>query len=616
MRKLIVSVLSKKDLDPFVFRMYLDFHWVRYLEVRKGYKIFIGYFFVTLEVRLLSNQQLLKTFNMKYLISVFVIFFSISVTGQSLSLTKVIDSIIAEVDSNGPGVAIGIVKEGTLISSKFKGMSNLDYNIPIDASTNFRLSSSSKQFTAACVILLIEKGQLRMEDPLSKFFPEFSKDLGNVTVAQLLNHTSGIRDYMSLLTLKGSHTMDFFNNFIGTDNDLMELIKKQHSLSFQPDSRHDYSNTNYWLLGRLVQRITEKSLGTYAKENLFEPLGMKNTFFIEHTGRVIPQRASGYISECPDCERMEYIYQSTTVGDGGVVSNINDLIKWENEFHDPKVFSLSFWNLMVRRGELSNGKKIEYASGLIIGELEGQEMVSHSGQNPGFSSDLIRFPDSNLSIIALANQNWYDIRSYAISVAKSILNPENPRSKSTVKKEPITLSTEELSRFCGEFHFLETNEYRSIQLQDQQLVYVRTNGPSSGLIPISNSTLTFEDRPNVTLHFNFKSGDKKSILLKDGTIRMNADSYQKKSIAAEELMEYSSTYANDELENRVSLEIENERLMFPIFGQKFPVESLTKDKFLAMGMFTLKFKRNQKGSIVGFHLDAPRAKNIEFKKIN
>nr|WP_299339857.1 serine hydrolase domain-containing protein [Allomuricauda sp.] len=553
---------------------------------------------------------------MKYLTPVFVLFFSIAVTGQALNLTKVIDSIIAEVDPNGPGVAIGILKEGTLISSKCKGMSNLDYNIPIDASTNFRLSSSSKQFTAACIILLIEKGQLRMEDPLSKFFPEFSKDLGNVTVAQLLNHTSGIRDYMSLLTLKGSHTMDFFNNFIGTDEDLLALIQKQNSLSFKSGSQHDYSNTNYWILGQLVQRITEKSLGTYAKENLFEPLGMKNTFFIENTGRVIPKRASGYISECPDCERMEYSYQSTAVGDGGVVSNINDLTKWENEFHDPKVFSIAFWNLMLRKGELNNGKKIEYASGLIIGELEGQEMISHSGQNPGFSSDLVRFPDSNLSIVALANQNWYDIRSYAFSAAKAILNLENPKSKSPAKKEPITLSTEELSRFCEDYHFLETNEYRSIQLQDEQLFYVRTNGPSSKLIPLSNSTLTFEDRPNVILHFNFESRDKKSILLKDGTIRMNANSYKKTVVKTEELMEYSSMYVNEELEKRIALEIIDKKLVFPIFGQKFPVEPLTKDTFLAMGMFTLKFKRNDKGNIVGFHLDAPRAKNIEFKKTN
>ena len=553
---------------------------------------------------------------MKYAISAFVLLLSVFATGQTSNPTRMVDSLVAEVDSNGPGVAIGVIKDGTLISSKFKGMSNMDHNIPIDASTNFRLSSSSKQFTAACIIDLIEKEQLGIDDSLSKFFPEFSKNLGNVTIAQLLNHTSGIRDYMSLLMLKGSPTMDFFNNFIGTNEDLMTLIKKQDGLSFTSGSQHDYSNTNYWILGRLVQQVTGKLLGTYAKENIFQPLGMENTFFIENRGRIVPRGASGYISECQDCEILEYNYQSTTVGDDGVVSNMNDLTKWENEFHNPKKFSKSFWDLMLRRGELNNKKIIEYASGLIIGELEGQEMVSHSGQNPGFSSDLVRFPDSNISIIALANQNWYDIRSYAIKIARYVLNLDIPKSKQETTNEPIKLSAEELSRFCGDFHFLETNEYISIQLQDNQLVYVRTNGPLSKLVPLSTSTLTFEDRPNVTLHFDFKSNDKKSMLLRDGAITMNADGYNRIALLPKELIEYSSTYSNDELENRMSLKIENERLMFPIFGKEFTVEPLTKDKFLAMGMFTLKFKRNQQGAIVGFDLDAPRAKNIEFKRIN
>ncbi|BFP40860.1 hypothetical protein FGF1_17050 [Flavobacteriaceae bacterium GF1] len=553
---------------------------------------------------------------MKNPMTLFIVVLPLFLTAQSLDIAKTLDSVLSEVDPNGPGVAIGIVKEGVLVLDNSKGLANLDHSVPIDSSTNFRLSSSSKQFTAACILHLVENGQLKLEDPLSEFFPEFSKKIGNVTIKQLLNHTSGIRDYLSLLMLKGSEKMDFFNNFTGNDVDLINLITKQKGLSFESGSQHDYSNTNYWLLGQIVKKVSGKSLGTYAKDNIFTPLGMHHTTYMEKPGSVWANKASGYVSACPDCERTAYEYLSPVVGDGGVVSSIKDLVKWENEFHSPKLFSKSFWNSMLEKGKLENGKTIAYASGLIVGEFNGETMVSHSGQNPGFSSDLVRFPEHHLSILVLGNQNWYNIRSYAMDLAKRLLPDETQIEKHrTLNKERGThLTTNDLDIFCGDFHFLETNEYRSIQRENNRLIYVRPGGPSSNLLPLSKTKLTFEERPNVTLTFDFKASGEKRIVFEDGPITLNAKSYVKASLTKEDLVDFNSKYVNGELGMELILEMENDLLMFPIFGQKFPLEALTKDQFSAMGMFTLKFQRNEMGHVIGFNLDAPRAKNIVFKK--
>lgn len=553
---------------------------------------------------------------MRHLI-IILIAFPLFTFAQSFDSFGLVDSIISEIDPKGPGVAIGIVQEDKLSFSVTKGMANLDYNLPISNSTNFRLSSSSKQFTAACIILLAEQKRLKLEDELSKFFPEFSENIGNVTVRQLLNHTSGIRDYMSLLMLKGSRQMDFFNSFIGEDRDIMDVVSNQKGLSFDSGVEHSYSNTNYWILGEIVGKITGKSLGDYAKANIFMPLKMTNTSYVERTGQLVPNRAAGYVSECPDCPREEYRFQAATVGDGGVVSSIDDLVLWENEFHNQNLFSKKFWSMMLTNGVLENGKEISYASGLIKGEQNGQKMISHSGQNPGFSSDLIRFPDHNLSIIILANQNWYDIRSYAMQIANSFFPPKDKPKKSAEnqKLKPIKLTPVALDKFVGDYRFIETNEHRTIKRNQNQLFYVRNNGPTSKLVPLGENKLTFEDRPNVILTFDFKNIQKKNIVWNDGPITLHAESYTKTLLDVSELNLFSQKYRNDELDLEFRLKMEDDQLVFPIFNQKLPLEAVKKDEFNAMGMFTLRFERSKTGKIIGFNLDAPRAANIAFTKI-
>jgi CubicO group peptidase (beta-lactamase class C family) len=555
---------------------------------------------------------------MRYLCLFFFLTVTNWVIAQKYDFEK-IDALLHEVDSTGPGVVIGVVKDQRLVYTSSRGMANLDYKIRLNTASNFRLSSTSKQFTAACILHLMDKKQLELNDPLAKFFPDFSPTLGKVTVQQLLNHTSGIRDFMSLMMIQGSQQVDFTSVFIGEDQDIMELMTKQQDLSFPSGTQNSYSNTNYWLLGQIVGRVSGKSLGTYAQEHIFSPLGMKNSGYDEAYGKVIPQRAAGYISECPDCDPLEYRFRSPSVGHDGVISSIEDLLLWENEFHEHRLLSDQCWTNMLRQGKLNSGEEIAYASGLIIETLNGEKLVKHSGQNPGFNSQILRFPDHQLSIIVLGNQTWYDANGYANRVAELFFPAKTDDQVSVGQEAPtaINLTTAEQAAFLSDYHFPETSEYRSIERIGTDLVYVRNNGPNSKLIPVAKNVLIFEDRPHIELILTADADGKKHLEWKDpGMGSMHASSYEKVHLSEAKKARYISPYVSTELGKIVEIKPMDGKLILFMGDRPMPLQATTKDEFVAMGMFTLKFSRNQSGDITGFRMDAPRAENILFAKVH
>lgn len=539
-----------------------------------------------------------------------------SVIAQHYNFEK-IDTLLQEVDSTGPGVVVAVIKDQRLLYTNSSGVANLDYNIPLSTASNFRLSSTSKQFTAACILHLVDGQQLHLDTPMAEFFPEFSPKLGKVTVRQLLNHTSGIRDFMSLMMIQGSRHIDFLSTFAGEDEHIMELLTKQQDLSFPSGTKNSYSNTNYWLLGQIVGRVSGKSLGTYAQEHLFGPLGMKNSGFDEAYGKVIPQRAAGYMSECPECDLLEYRFRSPSVGHDGVVSSIEDLLLWENEFHEHRLLSDQCWGNMLRRGKLDSGEEIAYASGLIIETFNGEKLVKHSGVNPGFQSQILRFPDHQLSIIVLGNQVWYDVTGYANRIAE-LFFPSKDAAQLPVSQQPlaaIELNAAEQNAFISDYHFPETNEYRSIERIGADLVYVRTNGPSSKLIPVAKSVLIFEDRPHIQLILTADTDGTKHLEWKDpGMGSMHASSYHRVHLDEAQKTSYISSYVNTEIDKNVDIKLMDGHLMFLLDDEPMPLLATIKDEFVAMGMFTLKFSSDEFGTITGFRMDVPRAENILFLK--
>jgi len=353
-------------------------------------------------------------------------FYSMLSIGQNLD-TKSIDNIFSEWDKAGvPGCALGIMKDGDLIYSNGYGLANLEYNIPNSPNSVFRIASTSKQFTAACIILLAEQKKLNLDNSLSQFFPDFPEYADKITIRHLLNHTSGIRDYLTLSWLKGLGNNDYYE-----DKDVMNWLVSQRDLNFKPGDEFLYSNSGYWLLGQIVNKVAGMNMAEFAKKEIFDRLNMTSTHFHNNHKQIVENRASGYVPT----DGSSYQISMTTldmIGDGGIFTTINDIKKWDDSFFDSSVLSKEFWTAMTQQGVLNNGEIIDYASGLGISEYKGLKKISHGGAFVGFRAEFIRFPEQHISIAIFANRGDANPTAKAYQVADIVLK-ENFKNRNTDK---------------------------------------------------------------------------------------------------------------------------------------------------------------------------------------
>ena len=309
-----------------------------------------------------------------------------------------VDSLFAQFKTEGsPGCAVGAVQDGGLVHAGGYGMANLDYNIPLNARSVFYLASVSKQFTAFAIALAAQEGKLSLDDDVRKYIPELPDYETPVTIRHLVHHTSGVRDYLTLIPLSGRHSDDNW-----TDAALLGLITRQKALNFPPGSEFLYSNTGYVLLAEVVKRATGQPLSKYAEAKIFKPLGMNDTHFHDDASVVVPRRVIGYVN-APEGWRMNHWFSFDKVGDGGLYSTIEDLAKWDANFYSGQVGGDALRRLVVQRGVLTKGDTITYAFGLTIGSSGGLRTIAHTGSLTGFRTALMRFPDQRFTAIILCN---------------------------------------------------------------------------------------------------------------------------------------------------------------------------------------------------------------------
>lgn len=320
--------------------------------------------------------------------------------------------------STSPGAVLLVIKDNKVVYKKGYGMARLDKNQPLSPNSVLDLASTSKQFTAFCIALLIENQQLALSDDIRNYFPELPPmDKGVVRVEHLIYHTSGLPDYLDLMyDYLGKDDYDWYSV-----EDVLGLLAQVNKLQFSPGKSFDYSNTNYLLLGELVKRVSGKSLRQFAHENIFEPLGMKNSHFHDNYEEKVPNLAYGYARKGTNFKADMTILD--LVGDGNLYTTAEDLYLWDKNFYNNKLGAgaQSLINLTIKPGKLSNGQKLDYAFGLEISKYLGHRMISHDGSFVGYESALMRFPDDHLTIIVLANLNSIDPTELALDVADLFL---------------------------------------------------------------------------------------------------------------------------------------------------------------------------------------------------
>ncbi len=400
--------------------------------------------------------------------------------------TKVkIDRIFADWNrEDGPGGSVGIIENGKLIYAKGFGLANLEHNISNSSSTVFRIASTSKQFTAMCVLILAEDGEIQLKDPIGKFFPAMKPKLAACTIWQLLHHTSGIPDYLALHQLTDESAAESY-----TPEDSIGIIVRQSTLMFEPASDFSYSNSNYLLLGEIVARVKNSSLREFAEERVFAPLGMKHTHFHDDNTEVVKNRADGYEKE--DSRWWISNTQLNHVGDGGVFTTVSDLLKWDQIFYS---CPLPGGNKLIQKMLTTVPTSGSYGCGIDVSEYRGLKTHAHGGAFAGYRAQMLRFPDQKVSIICLANHARATPSVLAMEVADVLLgnklsprreSARRPKKKRNHKTKAPT--TKELKSFVGVFSNDELPAIYTITLKKKG-IYIDYGGEDLLLTAIAKDT--------------------------------------------------------------------------------------------------------------------------------
>lgn len=436
---------------------------------------------------------------------------------------KEVDKLFASYDKpEVPGCTLAVIHEGEIVYKRGYGLANLEYRIPNTPSTVFDIGSVSKQFTAACALLLEFQNKLSLDDDIKKYLPELSYQ-HRITLRHLIHHTSGIPDYLELMSLAG---MPFYNDY--PEAQIIDLIARQ-PLIFTPGQHHLYSNSGYFLLAEIVARASGQSLNDFATEHIFKPLGMNSTQFYDDHARIVKNRAIGYT----DTEQgfVTEHYKFDFVGDGAVHTTVEDLFLWDQNFYDNELEGgQGFIDTMLTTGKLNNGKDTGYAFGLYVTTYDNQPCVFHNGGWAGYMSEFARLPNQKFSVIILNNQTDTDLL-YASRIVQLCLADVFPHRESTSEEkldEPVTnpfvISEKDLAVYAGDYYSEDLRTTHTYVVNEGKLE-LRFPYQKEGLRlkPVSQDQfqahdgyleLTFEQEDGIVTGLSAKSGRLRPIFFK------------------------------------------------------------------------------------------------------
>jgi CubicO group peptidase (beta-lactamase class C family) len=351
-----------------------------------------------------------------------LIFFTSSVAAHVS--TNQLDAIFSALNSrNAPGAAVLVVRNGRPVFHRGYGVSDLRTLHKIDAQTNFRLASFTKQFTAACIMLLVHDGKLRYDDHLTDVFPEFPEYGKSITIRNLLNHTSGLLDYEDLLMKQYPDTPPEKVPQI-LDAGVLKLLEQQSTVKFPAGSKWEYSNSGYAVLAMVVEKVSGKPFGQFLYEKIFAPLKMNHTLAYERGKNEIPHRAYGHSKDDGAWRETDQSPTSAVLGDGGIYSSLDDLEKWDRALREHTLLSeaemqpgLTPVQPTSGPARSEGGETLHYGFGWFLDPYQSHKRMSHNGSTIGFRTTIQRFPDDNLTIIVLANRADADPEALALKVS-------------------------------------------------------------------------------------------------------------------------------------------------------------------------------------------------------
>jgi CubicO group peptidase (beta-lactamase class C family) len=517
---------------------------------------------------------------------------------------KKIDAVFAEWNTTStPGCSIGIMRDNKLVFERGYGMADLEHSVAITPRTIFGIQSTSKQFVAMTIVLLIQQGKLSFDDDVRKYIPELPDYGATITIRHLLEHSSGLRDIGILTQDQGWRREESLGR-----EQIMRLIQRQKSLNHRPGAAASYTNTGYFLLPIIAERVTGEPMSALMKKWIFDPLGMTRTLYREDSYAIIPDRVTGY-----------------SRGDGGtwrlagnsknsVFTNVEDLARWSRNFDEPVVGGAEAIRWMTTWGKLNGGETTEWGLGLSPIHYRGLDGIFFSGGGFDGTSVLARFPDQKFAISILCNGSLTFqadaiapkvldvVLADAIEAAKAKATPATPDPK------PVAVAAAELRRFAGLYFTTQSGpSTREFREHDGKLRLVFPDH-SYDLIPLGGARFRV---PESTTEYTFNVNG----VHRTANNEVAMDFERVDETKPSKLDEFAGTYWNDEVEASVVFTVRDGKLHYATPRQETP-DVLTpafRDAF-SDGAMTFRFQRDAGGRITGVTKHWDRVWNLAYTR--
>jgi CubicO group peptidase (beta-lactamase class C family) len=385
-----------------------------------------------------------------------------------------------------------VAKDGKVTFRKGYGMANIELGVPNTPEMKFQIGSITKQFTATAVLQLAEKGLLSVDDPITKHLPDYPKETGDrVTVHHLLSHTSGIPSYTGM-----PGVMD--NKALPTSVDDLMGIFKDEPLDFEPGEKYVYSNSNYVVLGAIIEKISGKSYEDYLQENIFGPLGMRNSGY-DHRDKIMKNRAAGYSQDQEDeLVNAEFVHMSSPYAAGALYSTVEDMLIWDQALYGEKILKRSSLEKMF------TPVKGNYGYGWVIDEVYGRKHIWHNGGIFGFYTSFNRWVDDKVCVMVFSNNDSAPADNMANGLAAIVFG--EPYDMPVIK-EPIEIDPVIFADYEGVYQ-IEEGTYRFITPEDSILYSQHSAGARFRIFPEATDKFFFEHDHMTTLTFVRDDGGK------------------------------------------------------------------------------------------------------------
>ncbi|MYN02937.1 serine hydrolase [Pseudoduganella sp. DS3] len=360
--------------------------------------------------------------------------------GAETPLEQRIDAALAPLfKPDWPGATVIVTRDGKPLFRKAYGLASLPEKTPMQPEMLLRIGSITKQFTAVAILQLAEQGKLALQDDVRQHLPDFPDKGQRITIEHLLQHTSGIPNYTEL---KAMRSLPKENVALGQVLDMF----KDEALEFAPGTQHKYSNSGYFLLGMVIEKLSGKAYHEYLAQNIFEPLGMRDTAH-EGNERSARRRINGYRLAGKEIVPVAEIDVKIAYAAGALVTTVDDMARWEAAVSGGKLLKPATWRQAFTACRLPQGAPCHYGYGWNIGTLAGHKMIHHGGSIPGFTAQALRLPDDQVFVAVLTNGNGGALNTQVIAYTAAAIAIGQPFPE----HRPMALAPEALDAFVGTY---------------------------------------------------------------------------------------------------------------------------------------------------------------------